>query len=75
MSFPAGFYDALRIEIGNSEGKNWWCVMFPPLCISAADVKLSEAEAAIMEKGGKPSYKLKFKLIEWYEKNKTKIKK
>jgi stage II sporulation protein R len=29
---PEGYYDAVRIEIGKAEGKNWWCVMFPPLC-------------------------------------------
>ena len=32
ISFPAGDYDALRIEIGKAQGQNWWCVMFPPLC-------------------------------------------
>lgn len=32
ISLPAGYYDALRIEIGNAKGQNWWCVMFPPLC-------------------------------------------
>lgn len=32
MTFPAGEYEALRIDIGKAEGKNWWCVMFPPLC-------------------------------------------
>lgn len=32
ISLPAGYYDALRIKIGNSRGQNWWCVMFPPLC-------------------------------------------
>ena len=32
MVLPAGEYDALRIIIGNGEGKNWWCVLFPPLC-------------------------------------------
>lgn len=32
ISFPAGDYDALRVKIGKAEGKNWWCVMFPPLC-------------------------------------------
>ena len=32
ISFPAGFYDALRVKIGESSGRNWWCVMFPPLC-------------------------------------------
>ena len=32
ISLPAGCYDALRVEIGNAKGQNWWCVMFPPLC-------------------------------------------
>lgn len=35
--FPAGTYEALRIEIGKAKGQNWWCVMFPPLCF--VDVK------------------------------------
>lgn len=34
---PAGNYDALRIVIGEGEGKNWWCVMFPPLCLGAVE--------------------------------------
>lgn len=32
ISFPAGYYDALKVEIGEAKGENWWCVMFPPLC-------------------------------------------
>ena len=32
LTFPAGMYEALRIDIGGAEGKNWWCVMYPPLC-------------------------------------------
>lgn len=32
-TYPAGEYDALRIVLGKGEGKNWWCVMFPPLCL------------------------------------------
>lgn len=32
ISFPPGYYDSLRIKIGNSSGENWWCVMFPALC-------------------------------------------
>lgn len=32
MTFPAGEYEALKIEIGKSNGKNWWCIMYPPLC-------------------------------------------
>ena len=36
FSLPAGVYDALRIEIGKAEGKNWWCVVFPSLCLPAS---------------------------------------
>ena len=36
VTIPAGNYKALRITIGEAEGKNWWCVMFPPLCIPVA---------------------------------------
>ncbi len=36
FSLPAGIYDALKIEIGEAEGKNWWCVVFPSLCLPAA---------------------------------------
>ena len=32
ISLPAGYYDALRVEIGEAKGQNWWCVMFPSLC-------------------------------------------
>ena len=35
FSLPAGVYDALRIEIGDAEGENWWCVVFPSLCLPA----------------------------------------
>ena len=37
ITLPAGDYDAVRITIGEGKGHNWWCVMFPPICISAAD--------------------------------------
>ena len=36
VTLPAGTYTALRITLGSGEGKNWWCVMFPPLCIPIA---------------------------------------
>lgn len=32
-TYPAGAYEALRVELGNAEGQNWWCVLFPPLCL------------------------------------------
>ncbi len=35
ITMPQGIYKALRITIGEAEGKNWWCVMFPPLCLPA----------------------------------------
>ncbi len=35
--FPAGIYHALRIELGKAEGRNWWCVLFPPLCLLNAN--------------------------------------
>ena len=34
ITYPAGDYSALKISLGDSKGKNWWCVMFPPLCLS-----------------------------------------
>ena len=33
FSLPAGYYEALRITIGEGKGKNWWCVVFPSLCV------------------------------------------
>ena len=32
MSFPPGEYEAFRVDIGEAQGKNWWCVLYPPLC-------------------------------------------
>ena len=55
ISLPAGYYDALRVEIGNAKGKNWWCVMFPAICIDAGekgeiDIKGLEMKSWIIEK-------------------------
>ena len=69
-TLPAGNYDALRILIGDANGKNWWCVMFPALCLGAAatgtkieDV-LDTQENAIVKNVSK--YQLKFKLVECF---------
>lgn len=75
FSLPAGKYDALKIIIGKGKGKNWWCVMFPPLCLAGAtkneaaicrNAGISEENINIMtcEKDNKPVYKIKFKLAE-----------
>jgi len=84
FTLPAGNYDAFRITIGKAEGHNWWCVMYPPLCLPAAmDEKEFEEcftpEEIEMIKNPK-KYKVKFKIVELYEKwfeknNKTEIEK
>lgn len=48
FSLPAGVYDSLRVTIGSGEGKNWWCVVFPDLCVPAAS---SEVEDIAVEAG------------------------
>lgn len=74
FTFPAGNYEALRVVIGEGEGHNWWCVMYPNLCFSGSMYEvdeqsgevlretLSEEEyAAVLEEG---NYKVKFKILE-----------
>lgn len=74
FSLPAGEYDALRIHLGRGEGKNWWCVLFPPLCVSAAEVEKELTNAGINSEdiklitSDKTEYKLKFKAVEIIEK-------
>lgn len=45
LTLPEGFYDAVRIEIGNAVGDNWWCVLFPPLCLG----ELSDADSNLVK--------------------------
>ena len=75
FSLPAGQYRALRITIGAGAGRNWWCVVFPPLCLgsvteesveTAADGVLSEDQVALIT-GQDGGYVLKFRLIEWWQ--------
>lgn len=62
VTVPAGEYDALRIVIGEGEGKNWWCVMFPPLCLGAVEEYVYNGADTIDP--GKPP-QVKFALYEW----------
>jgi stage II sporulation protein R len=57
-----GYYTSLRIIIGSGEGKNWWCVMFPPMCIESATetVNYTDEEELLI----KNKYTVKFKLLE-----------
>ncbi len=74
FTLPAGKYKAVRIEIGKAEGKNWWCVLFPALCIPASqdsaqiDEVFSESEIQVVSK---PKYKAKFAIVELIEKFKN----
>lgn len=72
--FPAGSYEALRLVIGQGEGKNWWCVMYPNMCFADSvyeevdenaeealrEVLTAEEYEAIMESG---SYEVEFKWL------------
>ncbi len=77
ITLPAGKYLSLIIRIGEGDGKNWWCVMFPPMCISAADEEnalktvLNHNEIQLVKK--KPKYEPRFKIVEIYESIKYKI--
>lgn len=72
VTMPSGDYDALRITIGKSQGKNWWCVMYPALCIGAAtnldELKenTTQEEYNILDSKGK--YEYKFLLLEYIQK-------
>lgn len=72
VTLPAGEYTAVRILLGEAKGHNWWCVMFPPLCLPAAegDVKLEdvldEKEESLVESN--PKYEMRFKIVEIFEK-------
>ena len=74
LTFPAGQYTALKIDLGEGEGKNWWCVMFPPLCVPAADgLEINETTADYLTQSGEKivnggeKYIVKFKFLEIYE--------
>lgn len=73
-AFPSGEYLSLRIKIGEASGENWWCVLFPPLCLSAAtdkdaftSVGITDSQYQIITETDNPKYKIRFKLLESFE--------
>lgn len=69
--YPEGEYDAFRILIGQAEGKNWWCVLFPSLCmVDEAYMVPSAQDPAVSEKAlqEKDNVKIKFRIVEWFRK-------
>jgi len=87
ITLPAGMYESLRIDIGDSVGANWWCVMFPPLCFvdvtrgeihpddkeSLRDL-LSESEFALLDNSireSDPIVRVRFRIVEWWQESRV----
>ena len=71
FALPAGEYDSLRITLGAGEGKNWWCVIFPPLCtqeaLSSAEVEtLSKQDRALITRAD-GEYEIRFRILELWD--------
>ena len=81
FSLPAGVYDSLRVTIGQGEGHNWWCVIFPSLCVPATAVGFAEAAAAGGFSTGEirlltqadPAYTVKFRSLELLQALKSRL--
>ncbi len=84
LTYPAGEYDAVRIVIGEGKGENWWCVLFPPLCYVRGSVDSSAAAEQLKKMLAPADYELltsgadgalpvrvRFKIVEWYNKIKN----
>ncbi len=75
--FPSGTYASLRVIIGEGKGENWWCVLFPPMCLSAAtgesaeeafiSVGLTSDQYRIITETDRPAYRARFRLLEVIE--------
>lgn len=52
LRLPAGVYSSVRVCIGKAEGKNWWCVLFPTLCLSAASRESEQVQSYVYDKNG-----------------------
>lgn len=70
FTLPAGEYSAVQIKIGEAKGKNWWCVMYPSLCVGASS-KISMQEDLSSEEYNvitNDDVQYKFKIVEYFEK-------
>lgn len=77
FTMPAGVYTAVRVNIGPAQGQNWWCVMFPPLCLSSAfadaDAFFDGDEMKVIS--ASPEYEPRFKIVEIIESLKCRLNK
>ena len=69
LVLPAGRYEAVRILLGEAEGKNWWCVLFPPLCfVSGTQATAVTPQLAVADKNIPPDkVEFRLKLTEWWQ--------
>lgn len=71
FTLPAGTYESLRVVLGEGQGQNWWCVVFPPLCLTAAEAEpvqsvMSPSDFALISE--EEGYALRFRAVElWGE--------
>ena len=75
--FPSGRYLSLRVLIGDAEGQNWWCVLFPPMCLGAASnadaedalisVGLTGSQYRVITESDEPIYSVRFRILEVFE--------
>lgn len=78
LTFPAGTYTSVKVVLGSGQGQNWWCVMFPPLCVPAATGDITTDDGVNLEEylnedgerlvSSKGKFKVGFKVLEIYEK-------
>ncbi len=72
LRLPSGKYCSVRIKLGEADGKNWWCVLFPPLCLNSSvkqeeellQVGFTPDQVGIITESSSPKYKIKFKILE-----------
>jgi len=80
LSFPPGVYEALQITIGDGVGRNWWCLMFPPLCFvdmtstetgrqQLADTVSDESFRLLthQDQDANPTMEVRFRIVEWWQ--------
>ena len=71
FSLPAGSYDSLRIILDEGKGKNWWCIVFPPLCLEAAQAEQVQSVMSLEDYrmvSGEKNCRIRFKIVEiWGE--------
>lgn len=69
--FPEGDYDAFRIILGKGEGHNWWCVLFPSLCMVDESYQITEQSpecvSTALPETQTENIKIKFRIVEWLE--------